>query len=166
MRRIRQLLRYFEATERFVIRYQALTDTTEKKPEPIPETPPENPVVSGKPVEPSPLQKKVEQLVLAADLEGMTLDQLYEQIPEATMVALKQIRDSAIILLNSCRRSLVCSEKEPRIMNVPHELPELQRLVGGMIEVAEPFDDDIYRQDITWLDGLCRIAWKALPDLL
>lgn len=158
MRHIRQLLRYFEATERFVIRYQALTDTTEKKPEPVPETPPEIPVVSGKPAEPSPLQKKVEQLVLAADLEGMTLDQLYEQIPAATMVALKQIRDSAIILLNSCRRSLVCSEKEPRIVNVPHELPELQRLVGGMIEVIEPFDDDIYRQDITWLDGLCRIA--------
>ena len=96
--------------------------------------------------------------MLAADLEGMTLDQLYEQIPAATMVALKQIRDSAIILPNSCRRSLVCSEKEPRIVNVPHELPELQRLVGGMIEVVEPFDDDIYRQDITWLDGLCRIA--------
>ena len=38
---------------------------------------------------------------------------------------------------------LVRSEKEPRIVNVPHELPELQRLVGGMIEVVEPFDDDI-----------------------
>ena len=38
---------------------------------------------------------------------------------------------------------LVCSEKEPRIVNVPHELPELQRLIGSMIEVVEPFDDDI-----------------------
>lgn len=38
---------------------------------------------------------------------------------------------------------LVRSEKEPRIVNVPHELSELQRLVGGMIEVVEPFDDDI-----------------------
>lgn len=38
---------------------------------------------------------------------------------------------------------LVCCEKEPRIVNVPHELSELQKLVGGMIEVVEPFDDDI-----------------------
>ncbi len=38
---------------------------------------------------------------------------------------------------------LVCCEKEPRILYVPHELSELQRLVGGMIEVVEPFDDDI-----------------------
>ena len=38
---------------------------------------------------------------------------------------------------------LVCCEKEPRIVNVPHELTELQRLVGGMIEVVEPFDDGV-----------------------
>lgn len=38
---------------------------------------------------------------------------------------------------------LVCCKKEPRIVNVPHELAELQRLVGGMIEVVEPFNDDI-----------------------
>lgn len=38
---------------------------------------------------------------------------------------------------------LVCCEKEPRLMNVPHELAELQKLVGGMIEVVEPFDDGI-----------------------
>ncbi len=38
---------------------------------------------------------------------------------------------------------LVCCEKEPRIVNILHELSELQRLVGGMIEVVEPFDDDI-----------------------
>lgn len=104
MRRIRRLLRYFEATERFVIRYQSLTDITGKKPEPVPEKPPEKPVVSNKPAEPSPLQKKVEQLVLAADLEGMTLDQLYEQIPAATMVALKQIRDNSVKLVDIADR--------------------------------------------------------------
>ena len=152
MRRIRRLLRYFEATEQFVIRYQSLTDTTEKKPEPVlekkpepvpekkpepvpekkpepvpekkpepvpekkpepvpekksepvPEKPPEKLVVSNKPPEPSPLQKKVEQLVLAADLEGMTLEQLYEQIPVATMVALKQIRDNSVKLVDIADR--------------------------------------------------------------
>ena len=29
----------------------------------------------------------------------------------------------------------------PCIMNVPHELTSLQALVGGNIEVVEPFDD-------------------------
>lgn len=38
---------------------------------------------------------------------------------------------------------LVCYEKEPKVVYIPHELSELQRLVGGMIEVVEPFDDDI-----------------------
>lgn len=31
----------------------------------------------------------------------------------------------------------------PCIMNVPHELAFLQALVGGNIEVVEPFDDDV-----------------------
>ena len=30
----------------------------------------------------------------------------------------------------------------PCIMDVPHELPSLQALVGGRIEVVEPFEDD------------------------
>ena len=29
----------------------------------------------------------------------------------------------------------------PRIVNIPHTLPEMQALVGGMIEIVEPFDD-------------------------
>lgn len=104
MRRIRRLLNHFEATDRFVIRYQSLTDTPEKKPEPVPEKPPERAVIPSKPAEPSPLQKKVEQLVLAADLEGMTLDQLYAQIPAVTMVALKQIRDNSVKLVDIADR--------------------------------------------------------------
>ena len=40
-------------------------------------------------------RKRVEKLVLDADLDGMTLDRLYTQIPDVTMVALKQIRDAS-----------------------------------------------------------------------
>ena len=38
---------------------------------------------------------------------------------------------------------LVCYEKEPKVVSIPHELSELQKLVGGMIEVVEPSDDSI-----------------------
>lgn len=99
MRRIRRLLNYFEATNQFVIRYQSQTDIPVKKPEPIQDNPPEKPVIPDQPAIVSPLQKKVEELVLAADLEGMTLDQLYTQIPGVTMVALKQIRDHSLKLV-------------------------------------------------------------------
>ena len=30
---------------------------------------------------------------------------------------------------------------DPRIINIPHTLSEMQALVGGMIEIVEPFDD-------------------------
>ena len=29
----------------------------------------------------------------------------------------------------------------PRIVNIPHTLADMQALVGGMIEIVEPFDD-------------------------
>ena len=29
----------------------------------------------------------------------------------------------------------------PRIIDIPHTLPDMQALVGGMIEIVEPFDD-------------------------
>ncbi|MGM9602018.1 MAG: hypothetical protein ACI3W5_10650 [Faecousia sp.] len=45
--------------------------------------------------EPSPLQKQVEKLVLDTDLDGLTLDKLYMQIPNVTMVALKHVRDAS-----------------------------------------------------------------------
>ena len=32
-------------------------------------------------------------------------------------------------------------DAEPRIINIPHTLSEMQALVGGMIEIVEPFDD-------------------------
>ena len=38
---------------------------------------------------------------------------------------------------------LVRCKQEPRVISIPHELSQLQRLVGGMIEIVEPFDDDI-----------------------
>lgn len=38
---------------------------------------------------------------------------------------------------------LVCYEKEPKVVYIPYELSELQRLVGGMIEIVEPFHDGI-----------------------
>lgn len=41
------------------------------------------------------LQKKVEKLLLDADLEGMTLETLAEKIPTASMKSLKDIRDSS-----------------------------------------------------------------------
>ena len=49
----------------------------------------------SEPTEPSILQKRVEKHVLDADLDGLTLDRLYAQIPDVTMVALKQIRDAS-----------------------------------------------------------------------
>lgn len=64
-------------------------------PNPTPAKPTFEPSKPSKPVEPSPLQKRVEKLVLDADLDGLTLDQLYTQIPNVTMVALKQVRDSS-----------------------------------------------------------------------
>lgn len=64
-------------------------------PNPTPAKPPIEPSRPPKPAEPSPLQKRVEKLVLDADLDGMTLDRLYTQIPDVTMVALKQIRDAS-----------------------------------------------------------------------
>ena len=30
---------------------------------------------------------------------------------------------------------------EPRIVDIPHTLSDMQALVGGMIEIVEPFDD-------------------------
>ena len=30
---------------------------------------------------------------------------------------------------------------DPRLISIPHTLSEMQALVGGMIEVVEPFDD-------------------------
>lgn len=56
------------------------------------------PIESSKPpksAEPSPLQKQVEKLVLDSDLDGLTLDKLYMQIPNVTLVALKQVRDAS-----------------------------------------------------------------------
>lgn len=58
-------------------------------------TPAKPTIEPSKPAEPSPLQKHVEKLVLAADIDGLTLDQLYTQIPNVTMVALKQVRDTS-----------------------------------------------------------------------
>ena len=104
MRRIRRLLNYFEVTDQFVIRYRSQADMPVKKPEPIQDNPPEKPVIPDQPSIVSPLQKKVEELVLATDLEGMTLDQLYAQIPAATMVALKQIRDHSLKLVDLADR--------------------------------------------------------------
>ena len=57
-----------------------------------------SPIELSKPpksAEPSPLQKQVEKLVLATDLDGLTLDKLYMQIPNVTMVALKHVRDAS-----------------------------------------------------------------------
>lgn len=34
-------------------------------------------------------------------------------------------------------------EKEPRLMDIPHTLSDMQALVGGRIEVVEPFTDDV-----------------------
>ena len=57
-----------------------------------------------KPTLPSKLQTQVEQLVLAADLEGLTLDQLYAKMENVTMVALKQIRDRSLKLVDIADR--------------------------------------------------------------
>lgn len=38
---------------------------------------------------------------------------------------------------------LVRHNEAPKIVNIPHTLSEMQRLVGGDIEIAEPFDDDV-----------------------
>lgn len=69
---------------------------------------PEKPTKPVAPVEPapvsSPLQKKVEKIVLESDLAGITLDRVYEQIPGTTMVALRQIRDSSPKLVEICDR--------------------------------------------------------------
>ena len=62
---------------------------------PPPAKPTFEPSKPSKPEEPSPLQKRVEKPVLDADLDGLTLDRLYTQIPDVTMVALKQIRDAS-----------------------------------------------------------------------
>lgn len=32
--------------------------------------------------------------------------------------------------------------KDPQLINIPHTLTDMQTLVGGMIEVVEPFDED------------------------
>lgn len=48
----------------------------------------------------SELQRKVEQLVLTYDVGGVSLDQLYMQLPSVTMVALKVIRDASLKLVD------------------------------------------------------------------
>ena len=50
----------------------------------------------------SELQKKVERLLLDADLEGMTLETLSDKIPSASMKSLKDIRDSSDKIIVIC----------------------------------------------------------------
>lgn len=38
---------------------------------------------------------------------------------------------------------LVRNHQEPQIVNVQHSLEAFQQLVGGMIEVLEPFEDNV-----------------------
>ena len=38
---------------------------------------------------------------------------------------------------------LVRHDEEPKVVNIPHTLSEMQQLVGGNIEIVEPFDDGI-----------------------
>lgn len=73
--------------------------TVDAEPVQVPVAPPVRPSAVAKPSVISPLQRKVEQLVQDADLSGMTLEQLYSQIPGATMVALKQVRDNSASLV-------------------------------------------------------------------
>lgn len=47
------------------------------------------------PPEPSPIQKRAEALVLAADLDGMSLEQLQEQLRYVSMVVVKQLKDAS-----------------------------------------------------------------------
>lgn len=55
------------------------------------------PTMPIKPAAPanSILQTKVEEALLKADLDGMTLDQLAVEFPSVTMVSLKQVRDAS-----------------------------------------------------------------------
>ena len=96
MRRICKLLRFVGATDQFLIRYRS--DNTDQKT--VPKTIPEKTGTQIKHTVVLPFQKKAEELVLAADLEGMTLDQLYQEIPSATMAMLKQIRDNSLVLVD------------------------------------------------------------------
>ncbi len=41
------------------------------------------------------------------------------------------------------RVMLVRTNKNPQIIDVAHRLQDFQRLLGGMIEVVEPFEDDV-----------------------
>lgn len=52
------------------------------------------------PADVSPLQGQIERLVLAADLEGLSLEQLHTQLPSVTMASLKQIRDTSLHLVD------------------------------------------------------------------
>ncbi len=38
---------------------------------------------------------------------------------------------------------LVRCDEEPKVIYIPHTLLEMQQLVGGDIEIVEPFEDDI-----------------------
>ncbi len=41
-------------------------------------------------------------------------------------------------------RVLLVGEKhEPKVISIPHKLEVFQELVGGTIEIVEPFDDDV-----------------------
>lgn len=41
------------------------------------------------------------------------------------------------------RVMMIRVNQNPQIITVEHNLPSLQALVGGMIEVVEPFQDDV-----------------------
>ena len=58
------------------------------------ESPPAPENLTKAPVSAS-LQAQVEQMVLSADLEGISLEQLCAQLPTASMAALRQIRDTS-----------------------------------------------------------------------
>ena len=38
---------------------------------------------------------------------------------------------------------LVRCDEEPRVINIPHTLSKMQQLVGGDIEIVEPFEDNV-----------------------
>ena len=38
---------------------------------------------------------------------------------------------------------LICEKQEPKALSVPHTLGGFQELVGGPIEVVEPFNDNV-----------------------
>lgn len=88
---------YSAALYQFILflRYEGGGVSSFGTPNPTSAKPTNEPSKPSKPAEPSPLQKHVEKLVLAADIDGLTLDQLYTQIPNVTMVALKQVRDTS-----------------------------------------------------------------------